>query len=90
MGSDLTCSEIAAAAKVPLRTLFEGMKVRTGMSPHRFVMSRRIARAQALLTSSSMSIVDIAICCGFSSQQHLTSVISNRLGSTPMQIRRRR
>ena len=87
LGNELTCARIAAAARVPLRVVFDGMRMRTGMSPYRYVIERRIARACDLLRSSSAPISEIALVCGFSSQQHLTSTLSARLGNTPQRIR---
>lgn len=87
LGGEMTCAGLAAAAGVPLRVVFEGMKQRTGLSPYRYVIERRIARARSLLTGSDLRISEIALACGFSSQQHLTSTLSSRLGHTPQRIR---
>ncbi len=87
LGADLTCAQIAAAANVPLRAIFDGMKRRTGMTPYRFVIERRMARARDMLLATRAPISDIALACGFSSQQHMTSLFSGRLGKTPRQFR---
>lgn len=87
LGSDMSCGRLAAIAGVPLRVVFDGMRVRTGMSPYRFVMEKRVERATALLRSSRQSIAEIALACGFSSQSHMTSTLSKRLGTTPRRIR---
>jgi len=87
LGSDLTCAKLAAAAGVPLRVVFDGMKMRTGMSPYRYVMEKRVERARQMLRHSSTPISEIALACGFSSQQHLTSTFSCKLGTTPQRIR---
>lgn len=87
LGNDLTCANLATVARVPLRVVFDGMRVRTGMSPYRFVMEKRIERAAELLRSSRQSIAEIALACGFSSQSHLTSTLSKRVGTTPRRLR---
>jgi AraC family transcriptional regulator len=87
LSGELTCADLAAAASVPLRVVFEGMKVRTGMSPYRYVMDRRIERARGLLRNTDIPISEIAFLCGFSSQQHLTSTLTSRLGRSPQKIR---
>jgi AraC family transcriptional regulator len=87
LGNEMSCAGIAAAANVPLRVVFDGMRVRTGMSPYRFVMERRVERACDLLRTSPAPISEIALVCGFSSQQHLTSTLSSKLGKTPGKIR---
>jgi AraC family transcriptional regulator len=88
LGSSLTCAQIAATANIPLRVIFDGIRLRTGMSLYRFVIERRLARARQLLVTSAAPIAEIALACGFSSQQHLTSVFSDKVGRTPLQIRR--
>jgi AraC family transcriptional regulator len=87
LGNDLTCAALAAAAGVPLRVVFDGMRVRTGMSPYRYVMEKRVERARHLLTNTATPISEIALLCGFSSQQHMTSTITGRLGRSPQKIR---
>jgi AraC family transcriptional regulator len=87
LGNDLTCAAIATAANVPLRVVFDGMKLRTGMSPYQYVMEKRVERARHLLQSTEMPISEIALLCGFSSQQHLTSTLTSKLGQSPQKIR---
>lgn len=59
----------------------------TGLSPHQFVLNLRIARATELLRDSALGLAEIAIWCGFSSQQHLTRTMQSRLGITPGRYR---
>lgn len=87
LSNDISCGQLAAAAGVPLRVLFDGMKLRAGISPYRFIVNRRIERAQELLRSTRLPIADIAFACGFSSQQHMTATLSAKLGRTPQRIR---
>lgn len=87
MGHEVSCASLAAAAGVPLRVVFDGIRKRTGMSPYQFVMVKRIGRALDLLQNSNIPIAEIALICGFSSQQHLTSSLTNRVGSSPAKVR---
>lgn len=87
LSNEISCAQLAAAAGVPLRVLFDGMKLRVGISPYRFIMNKRIERAQELLKSSRLPIAEIALACGFSSQQHLTATLSTKVGLTPQRIR---
>ncbi len=83
----ITCSGLARAVNLPLRTVFDGVKSRTGRSPYSLVIEKRIERARTMLTQSDASIAEVACACGFSSQQHMTSVLSRRLGQTPRRLR---
>jgi len=60
----------------------------TNMSPHQFVIQRRIERAKSLLATTSQPIAEVAAACGFCHQEHLTRVFRIRCGTTPSAYRR--
>ena len=43
-----------------------------GMPPHRYLLKRRIERARDLLRDPSLSLLEVALACGFSDQSHFT------------------
>jgi AraC family transcriptional regulator len=86
--NEISCLKISQAVKLPLRVIFDGVKARTGFSPYRFVLEKRIDRARDLLETTDVPISDVALACGFSSQQHLTSTLSAKLGTTPYRLRK--
>ncbi|WP_251106816.1 helix-turn-helix domain-containing protein [Alloacidobacterium dinghuense] len=59
-----------------------------GMTPHRFVLQRRIAHARKLLANLSLSLVAIAFRCGFADQSQFTTTFRKFVGLTPGQYRR--
>jgi AraC family transcriptional regulator len=63
-------------------------KKTVGVSPHAYVLSRRIARARAMLTRSESNLAHVALACGFANQSHLTTMFSRALGVTPGGYRR--
>ena len=83
----LTCADLSRAMNLPLRTIHESVKVRTGRSPYNLIIEKRIARACDMLRNSNALIAEIACASGFSSQQHLTATLSRRLGRTPRRLR---
>ncbi|MCZ4094111.1 AraC family transcriptional regulator [Sinorhizobium psoraleae] len=85
--SDISCARLSRIVELPLRVVFEGIKARTGLPPYQFVLKRRVEQAQKLLSQSDLSIAEVAFRCGFSSQQHMTSVLNRKLGYTPGQVR---
>jgi len=87
IGRPIGCADIADAVGLPLRLVFDGVKARTGSSLYRFVTERRVDMALALIRRSDMALSEVASTCGFSSQQHMTSVFSQRVGVTPMGVR---
>lgn len=60
-----------------------------GLSPHRFVLERRVAKARRLLSSTQRSLTEIAYAAGFSSQSHMTSTFRRYVGTTPRAYRER-
>jgi AraC family transcriptional regulator len=60
----------------------------TGLTPHQYVLQRRLGIAQQLLRQSRMVLADIAIRCGFSSQTHMNDIFRKQLGVTPQEYRR--
>jgi len=70
-----------------VRAVFDGVKARTGYSLYRYVLEKRIGVAAHMLRSGDAPLVDVAAACGFSSQQHMTALFSERLGTTPLRYR---
>jgi AraC family transcriptional regulator len=59
----------------------------TGMSPHDYLLQRRIEKAQVLLATTKQGGLDIALATGFRSQAHFTTVFRQRVGATPARYR---
>ncbi|RUT10320.1 AraC family transcriptional regulator [Dulcicalothrix desertica PCC 7102] len=60
-----------------------------GLTPHQFVIKRRIERAKHLLFRSNLSISEIAVACGFANQNHLTRYFKRLTNVTPSVFRQR-
>ena len=62
-------------------------KAITGVSPHQYILMKRIEQSKALLAASERPIAHIAIECGFSSQAHFSVAFKNRVGFSPRRYR---
>ena len=80
-------ADMAAVVGLPAQAFAQAYLRYTGRSPHQFVLARRIERATDLLRHSPFSLSEVAVACGFSSQQHMTHVLSDRLGKAPAALR---
>ena len=60
-----------------------------GISPYQYIIGQRIERAKQLLKQKELSIVDVALKCGFSSQTHFNKQFYKRMGVTPLAYRKR-
>jgi AraC-like DNA-binding protein len=61
-----------------------------GLSPHAFVLRRRLELAARLMLESTESLTDIAQRCGFTDQAHLCHHFRRSMGDSPAAWRRAR
>ena len=61
-----------------------------GVSPHLYILRRRIEKASHLMLMSDDSLSDIALACGMSDQPHLCKIFRQMTGKTPAAWRRER
>ena len=80
-------ADLAAVVGLPAQSFAKAYLRYTGRSPHQFVLARRVERATSMLRRSPLSLIEVAAACGFSSQQHMTHVLSDRLGISPLAVR---
>jgi AraC family transcriptional regulator len=59
-----------------------------GLSPHAYVMERRVARAQDLLKRGESGLAQVALACGFADQAHFTTTFRRKIGMTPGEYQR--
>jgi AraC family transcriptional regulator len=59
----------------------------TGETPHQFVLRRRLERAKAMLRAPDARILDVAVACGFKTQQHFAQVFRDVCGVSPTRYR---
>ena len=83
----LSLAELAGIAKLSPHHFATVFKASTGMSPHRYVIEKRLERARDLLRRNQHSISEIAYAVGFSSQSHLTAHFRQTAGLTPRGFR---
>lgn len=58
------------------------------LSPHQYLLGRRIERAKTMLRDPTVPIAVVAVTCGFSSQSHLNAVFKRQTGVTPGRYRK--
>lgn len=87
LSQDISLRQIAQVAGLSLshfKTLF---RQSLGMSPHQYLLRRRIDRATTLLLQSKFPISQIASETGFCHQSHLARHMRRIVGVSPRQIR---
>ncbi len=88
LDENLSLQTLAALIAVHPTQVWRVFKNDLGISPHRYVLQRRLESARQLLDSQSASIADIAAQTGFSSQSHLGMHFRREYGETPAAYRR--
>lgn len=87
---NLTLQELATETGYSRSHFLRMFRTTTGMTPHRYVLKRRVERARQLLEQVEPTIAEISFICGFSSPAHLTLAFRKELGVTPSEYRRNR
>jgi AraC family transcriptional regulator len=87
---DISLKQLADAVGLSRSHFARAFKKSTGMPPHRWLLARRVERAQDLLLNSTLTIEQIASRCGFADQSHLTRVFARLVQMGPGEWRRRR
>jgi AraC family transcriptional regulator len=88
LDGNLPLAALAAECGLSMRQFLKAFKLSVGVTPHQFLMARRIELAQMLLRDPALTIPAVASSCGFSDQSHLTRVFSARTGVSPAAWRR--
>lgn len=80
--------EVAEACGFSARHFARAFRDSTGMTPHRWAMSARVAAAKTMMQSRAERLAEIALACGFADQSHLTRVFKRETGASPAAWRR--
>lgn len=79
--------ELAQVAGISRAHFARAFRNEVGVTPHTYVVQRRIERALDLLHRSPMKIVDVAAVAGFADHSHMTRTFNRYLGVSPSAIR---
>lgn len=85
----LACSTLAELVGLSQRQFERLFQERLGATPARFYKRMRLERATALLEQTPISILEVAVACGFASAAHFSSSYEQFFGSSPSAVRRR-
>ena len=86
----LPCSIIAELVGLSQRQVERLFEEQLGSTPARFYKRMRLERATALLEQTSMSVLEIAVACGYASSAHLSTSYRQAYGHSPRAVREAR
>lgn len=87
LNRELPLEEIAAAAFLSPFHFARLFKKLTGASPHAYLATLRVARAQALLAETDLSVSEVSARVGYSSSSHFTKAFRQATGLAPRAYR---
>ena len=87
LDQDVALSQLAATAGMSPHYFAELFKQSVGVSPHQYLLRRRIERARQFLHDSNMRILEAGVRSGFSDQSHFTKIFRRMVGVTPTEYR---
>ena len=90
LDKEITIARLACDCGLSTSQFARAFKQSTGCPPHRWLLQRRVERAQDLLLTSDKTLAEIASSCGFFDPSHLTRAFSQSVGTSPGLWRRAR
>ncbi|MBW4651644.1 MAG: helix-turn-helix domain-containing protein [Kaiparowitsia implicata GSE-PSE-MK54-09C] len=87
LASDLQLSDLATSVGLSQFHFSRLFKQSTGITPYQYILRQRVERAKHLLKTTKLSVMEIALLCGFSSHSHLGKTFRQHTGLTPKNYR---
>ena len=87
MEDDLGLDEMAQSVGLSTAHFARMFRKSTGETPHQFVLRQRIDRAKTMLRAPNARVLDVAVACGFKTQQHFAQVFRDACKVSPTEYR---
>src|ERR1700732_4061461 len=84
---DLSLDEMAQSVGLSTAHFARMFRKSTGETPHQFVLRQRLERAKTMLRAADARVLDVAVACGFKTQQHFAQVFRHVRGTSPTEYR---
>jgi AraC-like DNA-binding protein len=80
--------EVARECRLSVSHFSRAFRRSMGVAPHNWLLTRRVEVAKEKLRDDRLSLMDVALACGFADQSHLTRVFTRMVGVSPGAWRR--
>jgi len=84
---ELSLDEMAQSVGLSTAHFARMFRKSTGQTPHQFVLRQRLERAKVMLRAPDARVLDVAVACGFKTQQHFAQVFRDVWGVSPTEYR---
>jgi len=88
LDGEVSLEELAGACRLSRSHFARAFKTSMGMPAHQWLRLQRVEKAKMLLTNSGLSLLEIALACGFVDSSHLSRVFSRDVTVTPSHFRK--
>jgi AraC family transcriptional regulator len=78
-----TLDQLASAACLSVNHFIRAFRQQTGVTPHRYMVLRRLERGIGLLKKPDMSVAEVADGTGFATPAHFVATFRRTMGVTP-------
>jgi transcriptional regulator GlxA family with amidase domain len=83
----ISIQALAAIVGLSMYHFARAFKQSAGMTPHDYLVARRVKRAQELLVDTDLPLSEIALASGFADQSHCARRFRERVGVSPSSYR---
>jgi AraC-like DNA-binding protein len=83
-----TLTELACDVGLHPTSFCRAFKQSMGISPHRYLLERRVQRAKEMMTDHTLTLTQVALDCGFSTSSQFSVIFRRIVGLTPSTYRR--
>jgi AraC family transcriptional regulator len=87
MENDLSLDEMAQSVGLSTAHFARMFRKSTGETPHQFVLRQKLERAKRMLRVPDARVLDVALACGFKTQQHFAQAFREVWGVSPTAYR---
>jgi AraC family transcriptional regulator len=87
MENDLSLDEMAQSVGLSTAHFARMFRKSMGETPHQFVLRQKLERAKRMLRAPDARVLDVALACGFKTQQHFAQVFRDICGASPIEYR---
>ena len=84
----VTLKEVARECRLSVSHFSRAFRRTVGVAPHNWLLMHRVEVAKEKLRNSRLSLLEVALACGFADQSHLTRVFTGMVGVSPGAWRR--
>jgi AraC-like DNA-binding protein len=87
LANRLSLLDFAASAGMSVRHFCRAFRASKGISPHQYVIRRRVERARSLIEAADLPYAEVAEMAGFADQSQMNKTFRRVLGATPSHFR---